>query len=1135
MNILIIINIYLIDLLHYINSKATVSIIIKSLDYKEAELCVNNETIKIINKDKDKDKGKSIILNKIKGRGENCYSFDAPSGQIEITVTTYQSSLILNGLFFNWKGYFIETAKVSSSISALSSIYIGGMFYRCKFLKSIDFTNFDMSKITSLSNIFKECYNLTSVKFGNVPKNLYKMNGMFYDCSKLVSIDLSIFDTSKVVDMQELFCGCAELVSLNIKTFNVEQVKSFQNMFAGCKKITSLDLDNFKTLNAENMTEMFRSCISLKNINLKNFDVSKVKTMNGMFRNCNSLTSLNLSNFISSTITDISYLFEDCSSLTLINLNNFVSGVYNMSYMFHGCISLVSLDLNILDTSNAIKMNNMFEECILLADLKIDKLNISSVQDMSYMFYNCKSLPYLNISNWKGTNIRTMKEMFNGCLSLTSLETDNFIVNRVENLEKMFNFCLALKSLNLINFNISLTKNMASMFFGCKSLLHLNINNFETKNVVKMENMFRSCESLTSLNISNFLISNYTDYQDMFFGMAENLIYCVNDDFYEKIKLEMNEKKCAIRNTDCFPDWKNFSKKIIVDNGKCVESCNTTDNYKFEYEGKCYSSCPIGTTSFYNKNFLCEIYNEKTIEIKNNVNNQSYKFCQPEDFLKNKCNPIKNDNMISLIKNDISDGKLNNLLENVLNENKIDICNSDGNVIYQITSSFNQKNKIYGNISTLNLEQCEDDLKNNYNINPNDTLIIFKYDYYIREILIPIVGYEIFHPKTKKVLDSNICKNNNNKINITTPVNINENEIYKHDPNNNYYNDRCNSYSNDKGVDMTIFTRKNDYNENNLALCPDNCDFEEYNNQTKQVKCLCDPQFNSSLLTLDKIINKQKLLNNFINIEATTNLDVIKCYKNLLSLKGLKSNIGSYIILSIILIYNIGVFVLILIEYKMIIDKFDKIVTNITKTNNSDLNLNNPIKKVSDKKKNKSFIKIGGVGLKRINNNNDTDNSSGRLKSKIKKNSNKKNKKEVNLDNNINMNDSELNMAEFLEAKKLDKRSYWEYYFSLVKTRHPLLSSFLPYDDLNSKVMKICLLFFTFALSLVINSLFFNDRTMHKIYIDEGIFNFVYNLPKIIYSFIISDTIIYLMEKLALSEKSILDMKKEKNIKKKLL
>jgi hypothetical protein len=51
---------------------------------------------------------------------------------------------------------------------------------------------------------------------------------------------------------------------------------------------------------------------------------------------------------------------------------------------------------------------------------------------------------------------------------------------------------------------------------------------------------------------------------------------------------------------------------------------------------------------------------------------------------------------------------------------------------------------------------------------------------------------------------------------------------------------------------------------------------------------------------------------------------------------------------------------------------------------------------------------------------------------------------------------------------------------------------------------------------------------MHKIYEDEGVFNFVYNLPKIIYSTIISSIIDIIIKQLALYETSILDIKKEK-------
>ena len=45
-------------------------------------------------------------------------------------------------------------------------------------------------------------------------------------------------------------------------------------------------------------------------------------------------------------------------------------------------------------------------------------------------------------------------------------------------------------------------------------------------------------------------------------------------------------------------------------------------------------------------------------------------------------------------------------------------------------------------------------------------------------------------------------------------------------------------------------------------------------------------------------------------------------------------------------------------------------------------------------------------------------------------------------------------------------------------------------NDYNSQIIKIFLFFFFFSIDFVINALFFNDDTMHKIYEDEGKFNF---------------------------------------------
>ena len=142
---------------------------------------------------------------------------------------------------------------------------------------------------------------------------------------------------------------------------------------------------------------------------------------------------------------------------------------------------------------------------------------------------------------------------------------------------------------------------------------------------------------------------------------------------------------------------------------------------------------------------------------------------------------------------------------------------------------------------------------------------------------------------------------------------------------------------------------------------------------------------------------------------------------------------------------------------------------------------------------------------------------------------------QISKNNNINIDqelkDSEINTFSYEEALLKDKRNFWLYYLSLIKTKNLLIFSFYPVkNDYNSRIIKICLFFYSFALLYFINSLFFNDKTMHKIYQDEGVFNFIYLLPKMIYSTIIHSLVIFLAKFLALSEEKIINLKKEKSL-----
>ena len=135
-------------------------------------------------------------------------------------------------------------------------------------------------------------------------------------------------------------------------------------------------------------------------------------------------------------------------------------------------------------------------------------------------------------------------------------------------------------------------------------------------------------------------------------------------------------------------------------------------------------------------------------------------------------------------------------------------------------------------------------------------------------------------------------------------------------------------------------------------------------------------------------------------------------------------------------------------------------------------------------------------------------------------------------DKNMNKkkyNNLELNNLEYKEAIKIDKRTYLQYYCSLIKMKHIILCIFFSSDDYNLTSIKISLIIFTFCLYFSVSALFFTDKTMHKIYEDKGIFNLTVHLPQIFYSSLITTFISILIKILALSEKSLIELKKIKN------
>jgi hypothetical protein len=201
-------------------------------------------------------------------------------------------------------------------------------------------------------------------------------------------------------------------------------------------------------------------------------------------------------------------------------------------------------------------------------------------------------------------------------------------------------------------------------------------------------------------------------------------------------------------------------------------------------------------------------------------------------------------------------------------------------------------------------------------------------------------------------------------------------------------------------------------------------------------------------------------------------------------------------------------------------DNINKIVTN------------NPF--IRKKKSKKIAIKINNNSLALRKNKTDS-NSSIKMKIFLNTENNiglqKPNElRNTKIDNKIsNYTDNEINSLNYNQAIQIDTRSYFQYYLSLLKTKHMLIFTFYTKNDYNSRCHKIGLFLFTFSLYYIVNSLFFQDSEIHEIFENNGKFNIEYQIPKIIYSSLISNTLFLFIKYFSLSEKNVIKGKYNNN------
>jgi surface protein len=345
-------------------------------------------------------------------------------------------------------------------------------------------------------------------------------------------------------------------------------------------------------------------------------------------------------------------------------------------------------------------------------------------------------------------------------------------------MDNMFFGCSTLKSINFLNFDTFQVSNMASMFSACSSLSSVDLSNFITKNTENMNSMFSQCTALESLNLSNFDTTAVQSMDYMFYNCSSLSILDISN--FNLLQSTIEQIFFGLINLSYINIYN------VKDNNKLVEcTLNTDTNIE-----KIFYVCQ--------QEFL--ITNTKSLDCCDYYDNQAH------------CDFNKTDN--SAISKEIMNAYNNILL--TLEEKNYQVIKTE-NMVMQFSTVNEQLTNTTEMVSSIDLGECEDKLREQEGLNETEEFLMIKVDIKNKSTNAIFVQYEIFNPRNFSKVSLDVCQNIT--IKMTVPVILEQTQLslicnvekfgYNvFDITDVFYNDVCSVYTAENGAAMVLSSRK---------------------------------------------------------------------------------------------------------------------------------------------------------------------------------------------------------------------------------------------------------------------------------------------------------------------------------------
>ena len=860
-------------------------------------------------------------------------------------------------------------------------------------------------------------------------------------------------------------------------------------------------------------------------------------------------------------------------------LNN--NSKFNLGYYY---ININSKRIEFIENYEANWSNDGYNSVNISNAFNCNIMHSSNEGNVLACFYYDKVIKGICSISFDISNNFSIYEKLRKCE--TNIENNEILFIQLEvNKEKYYSL-IGLSNLNnnayYINFNINSVSfsNYTQCFYHCET----NPEYFNLKYISQTKEYILSCFGDSIFKVSKFDINmdRVISYgNEIFYFCPQNNCHYCEKFFYNILYLPPYESYNCLIDTNC-QQTNTSSFHLITTLIPTSISTYISDNDNIDKSSSfssfisySISEVVIPSPSIINeKSQISTIYKNDIYNItncsheffyKNTETNKCEKNCIYEEFINDICiiNNLNENNILNITHD------MEKLLSNLQIDDKTNIVIKGENAIYQIISSEVMNENKDKNLSIIDFGECKQILKDEYGIN---YILILKVDIHLSNSNNIVLKYEAYNPNNFTQLDLSKC--NDSKINTYLPyvlpseffdlfIKLNNYGYDLNNPNDSFYKDLCIPYTTENKTDILLSDRFNSYYKN-LSFCEDGCTYKKYDYTYKKIQCECIIK-----TEMDRNINNIEFYGNLfvssiMNIENFSNIKILKCYKLVFSQLGQKNNIGSIIFIIIIIIF-IVLMILFFIYFKREIIKILNIIIEKKYLKQFSKENSAPTKKTRPKSKkkvikyknlnpiiinnklvinkiknsyllNKKTIDINeDINKENFNKYSDKEKNSFFSKSMINSELNNDNQKifEESIKKKIiqvyNFNEEEINSLSYEEAIKYDKRTFFQYYYSILKYKHIIFFTFLSKNDYNIFIIKLTLFLFSFSLYFSTNTLFFTDDTMHKIFENQGNIALFFNILNIIYSSLISTIITLLIKILALSSKDILKIKKIKN------